>query len=151
MGSCVDNSRILTVLAQMANEGGLGDDISDIPAVGMAPEWMSEKAISIATYCVASGAYVILGVNNPVSGSEEVTRILSDGWEKKVGGRLEFITEGEEIVRRSLAHIDKKRAALGLPEYDPSKWGKSGDARMQELIALPLPDRIEAVYGNQAK
>jgi carbon-monoxide dehydrogenase catalytic subunit len=151
MGSCVDNSRILTVLAQMANETGLGDDISDIPAVGMAPEWMSEKAISIATYCVASGAYVILGVNNPVSGSEEVTRILSDGWEKKVGGRLEFITEGEEIVRRSLAHIDKKRAALGLPEYDPSKWGKSGDARMQELIALPLPDRIEAVYGNQAK
>ncbi len=151
MGSCVDNSRILTVLAQMANEGGLGDDISDIPAVGMAPEWMSEKAISIATYCVASGAYVILGVNNPVSGSEEVTRMLSDGWEKKVGGRLEFIAEGEEIVRRSLAHIDKKRAALGLPEYDPSKWGKSGDARMQELTALPLPERIEAIYGNQAK
>ena len=151
MGSCVDNSRILTVLAQMVNETGLGDDISDIPAVGMAPEWMSEKAISIATYCVASGAYVILGVNNPVSGSEEVTRMLSDGWEKKVGGRLEFIAEGEEIVRRSLAHIDKKRAALGLPEYDPSKWGESGDARMQELIALPLPDRIEAVYGNQAK
>ena len=151
MGSCVDNSRILTVLAQMVNEMGLGDDISDIPAVGMAPEWMSEKAISIATYCVASGAYVILGVNNPVSGSEEVTRLLSDGWEKKVGGRLEFIAEGEEIVRRSLAHIDKKRAALGLPEYDPSKWGESGDARMQELIALPLPDRIEAVYGNQAK
>jgi carbon-monoxide dehydrogenase catalytic subunit len=151
MGSCVDNSRILTVLAQMVNETGLGDDISDIPAVGMAPEWMSEKAISIATYCVASGAYVILGVNNPVSGSEEVTRMLSDGWEKKVGGRLEFIAEGEEIVRRSLAHIDQKRAALGLPEYDPSKWGKSGDARMLELTALPLPERIEAIYGNQAK
>jgi len=77
--------------------------------------------------------------------------MLSDGWEKKVGGRLEFIAEGEEIVRRSLAHIDKKRAALGLPEYDPSKWGKSGDARMLELTALPLPERIEAIYGNQAK
>jgi carbon-monoxide dehydrogenase catalytic subunit len=148
MGSCVDNSRILTVLSQMATEGGLGEDISDIPAVGMAPEWMSEKALSIATYCVASGAYVILGGSDgPVSGSEEVLRIMSEEWEKKVGGRLEFIEDGEEIVRRSLAHIDRKRAALGLAEYDPSKWGRSGDRRMPDLLALPLEERIEAIYG----
>ncbi|HEY47707.1 MAG: carbon monoxide dehydrogenase [Anaerolineae bacterium SM23_ 63] len=151
MGSCVDNSRILTVLAQMATEGGLGEDISDIPAVGMAPEWMSEKAISIATYCVASGAYVIMGHSSPVSGCEEVDRIISDGWEAKVGGRMEFCNDGEEIVRRSMAHIDKKRADLGLPEYDPSKWGKSGDWRIQELMELPLPERIEAAYGNTVK
>jgi len=151
MGSCVDNSRILTVLAQMATEGGLGEDISDVPAVGMAPEWMSEKAISIATYCVASGAYVIMGYANPVSGCEEVLKILSDGWEKKVKGRLEFLDDADEIVRRSLAHIDKKRAELGLPEYDASKWGKSGDWRMNELVELPLPERIEAAYGNPVK
>ena len=152
MGSCVDNSRILTVLAQMASEGGLGDDISDIPAVGMASEWMSEKAISIATYCVASGAYVILGGNDgPVSGSEEVVRLISDGWEAKVGGRLEFVEEGEEIVRRAMAHIDKKRAALGLPEYDASKWGQSGDHRMPYLLELPLEERVEAIYGLAGK
>jgi len=149
MGSCVDNSRILTVLSQMATEGGLGEDISDIPAVGMAPEWMSEKALSIATYCVASGAYVILGGNSgPVSGSPEVLELLSDGWEAKVGGRLEFIEEGEEIVRRTLAHIDKKRAALGLAEYDPTQWGRSGDRRMPELLTLSLEDRIDAIYGE---
>jgi carbon-monoxide dehydrogenase catalytic subunit len=148
MGSCVDNSRILTVLSQMATEGGLGEDISDIPAVGMAPEWMSEKAISIATYCVASGAYVIMGGSDgPVSGSEEVLRILSEAWEKKVGGKLEFIADAEEIVRRSIEHIDKKRAALGLPEYDPSQWGRSGDRRMPDLLSLPLEERIEAIYG----
>jgi carbon-monoxide dehydrogenase catalytic subunit len=151
MGSCVDNSRILTVLAQMATEGGLGEDISDIPAVGMAPEWMSEKALSIATYCVASGAYVILGGSDgPVSGSEEVLRIMTEVWEEKVGGKLEFIEDAEEIVRRSIEHIDKKRAALGLPEYDASKWGKSGDRRMPELLELPLEERIEAVYGAAA-
>lgn len=149
MGSCVDNSRILTVLAQMATEGGLGDDIADIPAVGMAPEWMSEKALSIATYCVASGAYVILGGNTgPVSGCEEVVQMLSDGWESKVGGRLEFIEDGEEIVRRAIAHIDKKRAELGLKEYDPSKWGRSGDWRMPTLVELPLEERLEAAYGS---
>jgi carbon-monoxide dehydrogenase catalytic subunit len=151
MGSCVDNSRILTVLAQMATEGGLGEDISDIPAVGMAPEWMSEKAISIGTYCVASGAYVIMGHSSPVSGVEAVDKMIADDWEAKVGGRMEFCNDGPEIVRRSLAHIDKKRADLSLPEYDPSQWGKSGDQRMTELIELPLSERIEAMYGNAVK
>jgi anaerobic carbon-monoxide dehydrogenase catalytic subunit len=147
MGSCVDNTRILTVLSQMASEGGLGEDISDVPAVGLAPEWMSEKAMAIAAYAAASGAYVIMGVHNPVDGSEEVTRILSDGWEKKVGGKIEFVVEPEEIVRRSLAHIDKKRAALKLPAYDASKWGRSGDHRIEELMALPPEEQAEGLYG----
>jgi len=151
MGSCVDNSRILTVLSQMATEGGLGEDIADIPAVGMAPEWMSEKALSIATYCVASGAYVIMGARNPIVGSENVSRMLSEGWERKVGGKLEFILDGEEIVRRSLEHIDEKRAALGLVEYDASKWGRSGDRRLPDLLSLPLEERIEAIYGVPAR
>jgi carbon-monoxide dehydrogenase catalytic subunit len=147
LGSCVDNSRILTVLAEMASEGGLGDDISDIPAVGLAPEWMSEKAMSIATYAVASGAYVIMGVTNPVKGSEEVTRLIGQGWRDKMGGYLEFIVDPEEIVEKALAHIDERRAALKLPAYDASKWGKSGDARMLELMELPFAERQAAIYG----
>ena len=150
MGSCVDNSRILTVLSQMATEGGLGDDIADIPAVGMAPEWMSEKALSIATYCVASGAYVIMGVTSPVKGSQEVQRLISEGWREKVGGRLEFIFDAEEIVTAALAHIDERRAALKLSAYDPTKWGLSGDTRMNELLELPVEERIEALYGVPA-
>jgi carbon-monoxide dehydrogenase catalytic subunit len=149
LGSCVDNSRILTVLTQMASEGGLGDDISDIPAVGLAPEWMSEKALSIATYCVASGAYVIMGVTNPVKGSAEVIRLMTEGWRAKLGGRLEFIIDPEEILKKTLAHIDERRAALKLPEYDASKWGKSGDARMLHLVQLPFEQRQAALYGEQ--
>ena len=147
MGSCVDNTRILTVLSQMATEGGLGDDISDIPAVGLAPEWMSEKAMAIASYCAASGAYVIMGVHNPVDGSAEVTDILSNVWERKVGGKIEFVADPEEIVRRSLAHIDKKRDALKLPAYDATKWGQSGDRRMADILALPVEARAAAQYG----
>jgi carbon-monoxide dehydrogenase catalytic subunit len=148
MGSCVDNSRILTVLAQVVSEGGLGDDISDVPAVGIAPEWMSEKAISIATYCAASGAYVIMGVKNPVEGSTVVTDILSKGWEDQVGGKIEFVVEPEEMVRRILEHIDKKRAALNLPAYDARRFGRSGDARMLELEELSPEARAEALYGT---
>jgi len=129
MGSCVDNSRILTVLAEMATEGGLGEDISDIPGVGIAPEWMSEKAISIGTYFVASGAYVLFGVKSPIEGSETVTDIIGEGWETKVGGKLEFEPDPAKIVQKSLDHIDKKRAALGLPQYDPARFGQSGDRR----------------------
>jgi carbon-monoxide dehydrogenase catalytic subunit len=147
LGSCVDNTRILTVLTQMATEGGLGEDISDIPGVGIAPEWMSEKALAIGAYFAASGVYVLFGVNSPIANSEEVEKIMSEGWEKMVGGKMEFVPDPEEIVRRSLAHIDAKRAALKLPAYDPTRFGKSGDWRMRELLKIPFPERIKALYG----
>ena len=157
MGSCVDNTRILTALTQIVEEGGLGDDIDQVPAVGLAPEWMSEKALSIGTYCVASGAYVIFGGTSPVSGmpdrvadSDLVSYLISDGWEKIYGGKLEFIAEPDEMIRKTLEHIDKKRAALGLPEYDPNKNGRSGDARMLALEELPWTERREALYGVAA-
>jgi carbon-monoxide dehydrogenase catalytic subunit len=150
LGSCVDNSRILTVLSQVVEEGGLGEDISDVPAVGIAPEWMSEKAISIATYAAASGAYVIMGITNPVRASKVVTDHLSNGWEAKVGGKIEFIVEEEEMVERILAHIDKKRAALSLPDYKPEKFGQSGDWRIEELLELSPEEREEALYGMPA-
>jgi carbon-monoxide dehydrogenase catalytic subunit len=158
MGSCVDNTRILTVLTQMVEDGGLGDDIEQIPAVGLAPEWMSEKALSIGTYCVASGAYVIFGGSSPVSGmpdrvadSDIVSHFISAGWEKLYGGKMEFIADPDEMIRATLAHIDKKRAELGLPEYDPERFGRSGDARMLELeagiSAFSLAERRTALYG----
>ncbi len=157
MGSCVDNTRILTVLTQMVEEGGLGDDIDQVPAVGLAPEWMSEKALSIATYCVASGAYVIFGGTSPVSGmpdrmdeSDIVANLISSGWEDLYGGKLEFIPDADEMIEKTLAHIDKKRAALGLPEYDPDQFGRSGDARMMELETLPWTEQREALYGVAA-
>jgi len=157
MGSCVDNTRILTVLTQMVEEGGLGDDIHKIPAVGLAPEWMSEKALSIAAYCVASGAYVIFGGASPISGmpdrvsdSDIVLKYISEGWEELYGGKLEFIEDVDEMIRATLEHIDKKRADLGLPEYDPERYGRSGDARMLELEELPLEKRRKAMYGVAA-
>jgi carbon-monoxide dehydrogenase catalytic subunit len=157
MGSCVDNTRILTVLTQMVEEGGLGDDIDSIPAVGLAPEWMSEKALSIGTYCVASGVYVIFGGASPVSGmpdrmadSDIVLNYISKGWEELYGGKLEFIPDPDEMIRMTLAHIDAKREALGLPAYDAERFGRSGDDRMLELEQLPLSERRSALYGVAA-
>jgi len=115
LGSCVDNSRILTILTEVVNEGGLGEDISDLPVVGIAPEWMTEKALSIGTYFVASGVYVIFGgVSSPVSASDVVTDIITNKWEEMVGGRLEFEPDPVKIVEKTLEHIAEKRRALKI-------------------------------------
>ena len=78
MGSCVDNSRILLAATNILHEGGLGEDLSELPAAGAAPEWMSEKAVAIGHYFVASGLYVVLGHPLYVEGSEKVNDLLTE-------------------------------------------------------------------------
>lgn len=114
MGSCVDNSRILIAASAMVKEGGLGDDISDLPAAGAAPEWMSEKAVSIGQYFVASGIFTVFGVTWPASGSEALTRHLFEEYEELYKGTWAFERDPVEAARLMIAHIDRKRKTLGL-------------------------------------
>jgi carbon-monoxide dehydrogenase catalytic subunit len=114
MGSCVDNSRILMAATACVKAGGLGNDISDLPAAGAAPEWMSEKAISIGHYFVASGVYTIFGVTWPTTGSDLLTDYLFKGLEEELGGMWDFEIYPELAAKKMIAHIDKKRAALGI-------------------------------------
>jgi len=114
MGSCVDNSRILIAATAMVKDGGLGDDISDLPVAGAAPEWMSEKAISIGQYFVASGVYTVFGVTWPTEGSKEVTEYLFKDMEEKYGGMWDFEPDAIKAAHKMIAHIDSKRKALGI-------------------------------------
>ncbi|KPK57470.1 MAG: carbon monoxide dehydrogenase [Planctomycetes bacterium SM23_32] len=116
VGSCVDNSRILLACVEMVKEGGLGQDISDLPVAGAAPEWMSEKAISIATYVAASGIFTVLSEPFPVMGSKVVRDYLTEGMEEDFGGMLAFEKDPLKAAALMVAHINKKRAALGLEE-----------------------------------
>jgi carbon-monoxide dehydrogenase catalytic subunit len=116
VGSCVDNSRILMVLTNMVNEGGLGDDISDLPVAGAAPEWMSEKAVSIGFYFVASGVYTTLGMPFPIEGSEKLTRYVTDDIERDVGGKFAFESDPIKSAHLMIEHINAKRTALKLRE-----------------------------------
>jgi hypothetical protein len=92
--------------------------------------------------------YTLFGISSPVGGSDEVTRLIGEGWEKQVGAKLEFEPDPQQMVAKALAHIDAKRAALKLPEYNPSHFGASGDGRMRELMALPPEERAAALYGR---
>ncbi len=113
MGSCVDNSRILIAATAMVEEGGLGDDISDLPAAGTAPTWMSEKAVSIGEYFAVSGVYVIFP-NLPVTGSRKMTGYLFEDMEEMYGGRWDIEPDPVKLAQKMIAHIDKKRQALGI-------------------------------------
>jgi len=114
LGSCVDNARILIAATAMVKDGGLGDDISDLPAAGAAPEWMSEKAISIGQYFVSSGVFTVFGVTWPTLGSKEVTDFLFKDMEEMYGGMWAFETDPIKMAQLMIEHIDKKRKALGI-------------------------------------
>jgi anaerobic carbon-monoxide dehydrogenase catalytic subunit len=114
LGSCVDNARILVAATAMVKEGGLGDDISDLPAAGAAPEWMSEKAISIGQYFVASGVFTVFGVTWPTIGSKELTDFLFKDYESIYGGKWAFEPDPLKTAKLMIEHIDKKRKALGI-------------------------------------
>ncbi len=117
MGSCVDNTRILVLAAALANH--LGTDISALPLAGAAPEWYSEKAVSIGAYVVASGIYTVLGTAPPVFGSPNVVKLLTEGLEGVFGATFAVEPDPNRAAGLIRRHIEKKRAELGLPALDP--------------------------------
>ena len=114
VGSCVDNSRILTILSNVVAEGGLGEDISELPVAGAAPEWMSEKAVSIGMYFVASGVFTVIAEPLPILGAPNLTRYLTDEIEKEFGGKWAFERDPIKAAGMMIEHIEKKRDALGI-------------------------------------
>jgi carbon-monoxide dehydrogenase catalytic subunit len=133
LGSCVDNSRILLAATEVVRAGGLGKDLQDIPAAGAAPEWMSEKAISIGQYFVASGVYTLFGVNLPVTGAPVFQKHLFEDLEKVYGGKWDLVADPVEMAQKMIAHIDKKRKALGIDK-----------ARERVLMTMADRQRLEA-------
>jgi carbon-monoxide dehydrogenase catalytic subunit len=114
MGACIDNTRILMAATAMVKDGGLGDDISDLPVAGAAPEYMSEKAIAIGQYFVGSGVFTVFGVNWPTLGNKEVTDHLFKNFEEQYGGMWAYEPDPIAAAHLMIEHIDKKRKALGI-------------------------------------
>ena len=114
MGYCVDISRMMILASDIAKDWGI--NISQVPVVGCAPEWMSEKAVSIGNYVVATGIETFLGVDPYSKGSEEVTRLLQgeDGIKEWVEAKFVVDTDIESLGDKMIACIEAKRAALGI-------------------------------------
>jgi carbon-monoxide dehydrogenase catalytic subunit len=114
LGACVDNSRILIAASEMVKVGGLGDSIADLPAAGCAPEWMSEKAIAIGQYFVASGVFTVFGHTFPMVKGTNFEKHLFEDLEEKGFGKWGFADNPRDMARLIIDHIEKKRDALGI-------------------------------------
>ena len=115
MGSCVDISRMMILAAELAKDSGL--NISQLPVVGCAPEWMSEKAVSIGNYVVATGIETYLGVDPYSKGSSEVTALLQGtegGCQEWVEAHFVVEKDIDKLGDRMIESIEAKRAALGI-------------------------------------
>jgi carbon-monoxide dehydrogenase catalytic subunit len=129
-GSCVDNSRLLIACAEIVREGGLGQDISEIPAAGACLESITEKAISIGQYFVASGVLVVFGKEFlPISGSQNVSDYLFKEIEKDLGGRWAVESDPIKAAEMILEHIEGKRDALGINKERERKLYDMEDRR----------------------
>ncbi|MCP4134672.1 MAG: anaerobic carbon-monoxide dehydrogenase catalytic subunit [bacterium] len=133
MGSCVDNSRLLEAATEIVLEGGLGEDLSDIPVVGAAPEWMSEKAIAIGCYFVASGVDVVLGNPFYVSGSDKVSGYLHEDIKETFGASFHLREEPEEAARAILELINERRDRLGINRKAERKLMDMKDRRAHHV------------------
>ena len=133
-GSCVDNSRLLIACTEIVNEGGLGEDISEIPAAGACLESITEKAISIGHYFVASGSLVVFAEELfPYQGGENVKKYLLEGIEKDLGGRWALESDPVKAAEMILEHIESKRDALGINKKTERKLYDMEDRRTLSL------------------
>jgi carbon-monoxide dehydrogenase catalytic subunit len=133
MGSCVDNTRILEAATEIIREGGLGDDLSQLPAAGVAPEWMSQKAIAIGTYFVASGVDVILGHPFYIEGSDNVTRLLNEDTKDIFGGSFHVCETAALAFTKIMAILDEKREKLGINKKLERKLFDMKDRRVIDV------------------
>jgi carbon-monoxide dehydrogenase catalytic subunit len=113
-GSCVDNSRILLACAEMVREGGIGNDISELPVAGAAPEAMSEKAVAIGFYVVGSGIFTVFSPQPAVIGSHKVTELICKELKDHLGGGFEFEPDPVKGAGLIIDHLNQKRKELSL-------------------------------------
>ena len=75
---------------------------------------MSEKAVTIGLYAVASGIFTAFLPPPRIAGSRLVREYLESGVEREIGGKFLFTDNVDEAARGILEHLDRKRKSLKL-------------------------------------
>ncbi|NLO08140.1 MAG: anaerobic carbon-monoxide dehydrogenase catalytic subunit [candidate division WS1 bacterium] len=111
-GTCTDCGRIALLVGAVAD--ALGVDPSQLPIAVTAPEYMEQKATIDALGALALGLYTHVSPTPPVGGSPEVVKLLTEDLEGITGGKVALGDDPVAVAEDIAAHIDKKRAALGI-------------------------------------
>jgi carbon-monoxide dehydrogenase catalytic subunit len=112
MGACVDISRMMLLVNAIAKDWDV--DVTQLPIIGCAPEWMSEKAVAIANYVVATGIDTYLGIEPQVNGSSQMIELITEGTRAITGAGYVINTDPHELVKSMIAGIEAKRDLLGI-------------------------------------
>ncbi len=111
-GTCTDTGRLLNLVSSVAD--ALGVDPTQLPVAVTAPEYMEQKATIAAVAAIGYGLYTHVSPTPPVTGSENVVKLLTEDVEGLTGGKLAVGDDPVEIAEGIQEHIDKKREELGL-------------------------------------
>ena len=120
MGSCVDNSRAYDFTTALAKQWKV--DVPKVPFVASAPEAMSEKAVSIGSWCVTLGVPTHVGVVPEVTGSALVDGVALQIAEDVFGGYFIWEEDPEKAAEKILAALDERAWKLRVHKQTAEKY-----------------------------
>ncbi len=120
MGSCVDNTRAYDLTTALARQWDV--DVPKVPFVASAPEAMSEKAVSIGSWCVTLGVPTHVGVVPEVTGSALVDGVALQIAEDVYGGYFMWEEDPEKAVEKILAALDERAWKLKVHKQTAEKY-----------------------------
>lgn len=120
MGSCVDNSRAYDFTTALARQWGV--DVPKVPFVASAPEAMSEKAVSIGSWCVTLGVPTHVGVVPEVTGSALVDGIALQIAEDVYGGYFIWEEDPVKAAEKILAALHERSWKLKIHKQTAEKY-----------------------------
>jgi anaerobic carbon-monoxide dehydrogenase catalytic subunit len=151
LGSCVDNSRILNVCVALCAEGGIGADLSELPIAAAAPESMSEKALAIGMYAVASGIFTAFMPTPHLGGSRVVRQYLEADVERDTGGKFLFTDDLDQAAQAIIETLDRKRAALKLAPMMYGEGAAEGAVAPRSLATYDSPRGVVSLGCGKAQ
>ena len=112
-GTCTDTGRIADLLAALSYSLG-GISVSDLPVAAVAPEYMEQKATIDAVFALAFGLYTYVNPVPTVTGGSNLVKLLTEDCKQVTGGVMNVEKDPVKAVDGILAHIEGKRAKLGI-------------------------------------
>ncbi|MCT8977235.1 anaerobic carbon-monoxide dehydrogenase catalytic subunit [Clostridium sp. CX1] len=111
-GPCLAIGRLEIVATELAEF--LGIDIPQLPLVLSAPQWLEEQALADGAFGLALGLPLHLAIPPFITGSELVTKVLTEDLKNLTGGQL--ILEDDVMKTADILEgiVLEKRQGLGL-------------------------------------
>ena len=111
-GPCLAIGRLEIVATELAET--IGVDIPQLPLVLSAAQWLEEQALADGCFGLALGLPLHLGLPPFVTGSKQVTKVLTEDMKSLTGGQVIINGDAKESAEILDKIIEEKRAGLNI-------------------------------------